>query len=280
MNILSLFTQALKRWWNADPSTNGAAIAYYSIFSLAPMILILGIILGTFFGREVVNGRLNGVIQNFVGADISHLLQALTSYAYDPGTNIIVSVVSAVIIIFGALALFTQIQTALGDIWQNNMDEEFVPRTFFRSRVVAVFMVVVLGMILVATFVATAIAGALTHRLNPHLIALGSAISIGNAVVSSLYILILFTLMYKYLPHRKVSLKAAFSGAVVGGALFIFGRFLLGFYITAQVLASVYGAAGAVILVLVWFYYSAQIFFYGAAIAYVVDQRLKVRQTS
>ncbi len=277
--MLSIFTQALKRWWNADPSTNGAAIAYYSIFSLAPMILIFVIILGKFFGAEAVHGKLNTVLQGFVGSDVSRLLQALTSFAYDPGTNVIVSIISSVVIILGALALFTQIQYALSDIWKNN-DEEFVPRTFFRSKVVAVLMVVVLGGILVATFIATAIGTLLTHHLNPRLVALGSAINIGNALISSLYILVLFTLMYKYLPHRKVSFKAAFAGAIVGGALFIFGRFLLGFYITAHILASVYGAAGAVILVLVWFYYSAQIFFYGAAVTYVVDQKLKVRQTS
>jgi membrane protein len=277
--MFSIFTQALKRWWNADPSTNGAAIAYYSIFSLAPMILIFVIILGKFFGADAVHGKLNSVIQGFVGSDISHLLNALTSFAYDPGTNIIVSIISSIVIIIGALALFTQVQYALSSIWKNEK-EEFIPRTFLRSRIVAVFMVIVLGGILVATFILSALGTVLTHRLNPSLVALGSAINIGNALVSSLYILVLFTVMYKYLPHRKVSLKAAFVGAIVGGALFILGRFLLGFYITAHVLASVYGAAGAIILILVWFYYSAQIFFYGAAIAYVVDQKLKLRQTS
>ena len=279
--MFSLFTKAVKRWWNADPQTNGAAIAYYSLFSLAPTILIFVVILGRFFGAAAVQGKLNSAIMSFVGRDAAHLIEALLSFAYDSGNkSILTALISTVVVIFGALALFSQLQNALADIWRAEGNDTVVTRTYLRAKVVSVIVVIILGALLVASFLIGAFATLLMQRINPSVVALGSAINLGNTLISSLYVLVLFMFMYRYLPPHKASWYASFVGGVTGGMLFIIGRFLLGFYITAHVASSVYGAGGAAILVLIWFYYSAQIFFFGAALTFVVDQRAKLRQTS
>ena len=277
--MFSFFIQAIKRWWNSDPQTNGAAIAYYSIFSIAPTVLILVVILGRFLGRQAIQGRLDSAIQSFVGADAAHLIQALISYAYDPGKSIIAGLVAAIVIVIAALALFSQIQIALANIWRVD-DAEIVTRTYFHSKVISVVIVIILGALLLASFAIGAFATILMSRLTPSAIALGSAINLGNNLISSFYICMLFMLMYRFLPPTRSSWRAAGLGGLIGGALFILGRFLMGFYITAHIAATIYGAAGAAILVLIWFYYSAQIFFFGAAVTFVVDQRAKLRQTS
>lgn len=277
--MFSTFTQALKRWWHTDPATNGAAIAYYAIFALAPIFIILVVVFGGFFGKEAVEGKLTGALQGFVGRDASLFIQALIRYAYEPVSSIVAAAVSTVVTIIGAFGLFEQAELSLSRIFEEEGVER-IEMTFLRTKILAVLMVAVLGALLIMSFLASAFVGILITKINPALHGLGYLITTLNTIISLAYIIILFIIMYKYLPAKPVSWRAAITGGIGGGFLYLVGRFLLGLYISSQIVLTTYGAAGAVVLVLVWFYYMAQVFFFGGSLTYVVDQKRKIRQTS
>jgi membrane protein len=276
--MISIFITAAKRWWNANPSTNGAALAYYAIFSLAPIGIIFIVAFGQFFGREAVEGKLVGAFQNFMGPQSSELIQSLLAYTYAPTPGFIAAIISILFIIVGALALFSQAQRAVADIWFDPLHHG-EPQSFLRTKILAIIMILVLGVFLIVSLSVQTFMTAFSSGLSTHLLSLGSLISLYNVLASSLYIFILFSLMYAFLPGVPVRWGAAIIGGFVGTLLFIIGRSVLGIYFTLYILSSVYGIAGAIILVLVWFYYTALIFFFGAAVAFAVDQKLKMRQT-
>jgi membrane protein len=274
----SLFIRAAKRWWNAEPATHGAALAYYSIFSLAPIFIIFVVSFGRFFGQDIVQGRLLGALQSFVGTDASHVVEALVSYSYRPVESTVATIVSIVVLIIGSLALFSQAERALATIWQERKGTT-VPYTFWQTKILAILMIAVLGGLIILSFVASAFTSLIVSHLSQSIVDISATVTNVSTYASVIYIIVLFAIMYKYLPGKPVSWKAALIGSIAGSVLFLIGRYLLGLYITSHTIASVYGAAGAVVLVLVWFYYSAQIFFFGGAVAYGVDQSPNLGQT-
>jgi membrane protein len=141
-------------------------------------------------------------------------------------------------------------------------------------------MIMLHGSFLIISLVADSVIALCINRLSASMRDIVILVSYTSSFVSMLYIFILFTVMYKYLPRASVSWKAALSGGAIGSILFMIGRYLLGLYIATNTIATIYGVAGAIVLILLWFYYSAQIFFFGASVTYAVDQNRNLRQTS
>lgn len=276
---MNTINRALRRWWNSEPATHGAALAYYAIFSLAPLFIIFVVALGGLFGREAVEGKLLNALQSVMGQSASEIIQALVAYAAEPITSTIAAILSIFFTIIGALALFSQVERALAAIWLQD-ERAAVARTFLRTKIMAVLIIILLGLLIIASFILNAIAAFLATQYGGTFIELGVVLNFLSSTISFGYIVVIFSVMYKFLPGIHVSWSAAIVGGIVGGVLFIIGRTLLALYITGTVVFSTYGAAGAVILVLVWFFYSAQIFFFGGAVSYAIDETDSMRQTS
>jgi membrane protein len=276
---MNIIFRAIKRWWNSDPATHGAALAYYAIFSLAPLFIVLAVVLGEIFGRQAVEGKLVGALQNVMGQDVSNLMQTLLVYAHAQATGKIVAILSTALTIIGSLALFSQVERALASVWKEDQDLA-VSTTFLKTKVLAVCMIIVLGLLVIISFILNAFATLITAKLGAHITSLSLILSLLGTVISVGYVMILFIFMYKYLPGKFVSWGAACIGGIVGGTLFIIGRHFLALYITNRVVFSTYGAASAILLVFVWFYYSAQIFFFGGALTYAIDETKALRETT
>ncbi len=276
---MKILIRAIKRWWNTDPATHGAALAYYAIFSLAPLFIILVVALGRVFGRQAVEGKIIQALQNVMGQDVSSLIQTLIAYAAEPVTGLLAASLSVILTVVGALALFSQVERALAAMWHEDADKA-VATTFLKTKILAVGMIVVLGLLIILSFVLSGIASFITIKFGSSYAAVSVILSTLSTMIALGYIVVLFILMYKYLPGKFVSWKAAIFGGVVGGILFILGRYLLALYVTNTVVFSTYGAAGAMLLILIWFYYSAQIFFFGGALCYAIDETDTLRQTS
>ena len=265
----SVFVRAVKKWWSSDPFTNGAALAYYAIFAIAPLMIIFVTMLGWLFGAEAVEGQVLVGVRNLAGPEISRLIQALIIYSHESVSSVIAVIIGAIIAIVAALALFGQVHRSIFDMWHAGLPQKkIVVPSFIHTRIVAVIMVLLLGGLIVVSFAVNGI-GSL---ISSHFSAKHSLLQGLDQPISALYVILLFALIYKYLPGKLVTSRSALIGGVTGGILFLVGRFFLGLYIATSAVLSVYGAAGAMILILFWFYYVAEILFFGAALAYSIDQ--------
>jgi membrane protein len=261
----TIFKRALGGWWNDDVPRLGASLAYYTLFSLAP-ILVVAIAMGGFiFGAEAVRGEIVGQIQGLLGHDGAQAVQSMLEGAAKPSSSTTATVVGLVTFFLGATGAFLELQTALNTIWRVKPKRS---GSFFRvlvmQRVISFGLVVALGFLLVTSLlVSAALAAVHTYMGNafPGGVVLWEAL---NVVVSLGVITLLFAMIYKVLPDRKLAWGDVWIGAMVTAGLFTIGKLLIGVYLGTTSLASTYGAAGSVIVILVWVYYSAQIILLGA----------------
>jgi membrane protein len=249
--------RALAGWWNDDVPRLGASLAFYTLFSLAPILVVAISIGGLAFGEEAVRGQIVGQIQGLVGRDGAHAIQSMLEGAARPSNSLPATALGLVTFFLGATGSFLELQTALNTIWRVK------PKpggSFFRmlvvQRLVSFGLVVALGFLLLTSLlVSTALAAVHTYLGNafPGAFVLWEAL---NVVVSLAVITLLFALVYKVLPDVKLAWGDVWVGALVTAGLFTIGKLLS--------IASTYGAAGSVIVVLVWVYYSAQVVLLGA----------------
>jgi membrane protein len=242
--------------------TRGAAIAYYTTFSLAPLLLLLIAIAGLVFGEEAVRGALLGQLGGLMGPEGAKALEDMVQSASDVGSGIAATTISVVLLVIAATTVLAELQDALNVIWNAPTQNISGLWSFLRARLLSLALI---GAIAFLLLVSLAVSAALTafgeYMAGPEISALLEAL---NFAVSFLVLTVLFALVYKILPDRRLSWRDVGVGAAVTAALFTLGKFAIGLYLGESDLASSYGAAGALILVLVWVYYSAQIFLLGA----------------
>lgn len=266
LNMLGrIFRRALAGWWKDDVPRLGASLAYYTLFSLAPILVVAIAIGGLVFGPEAVRGEIVGQIKGLIGRDGAEAVQAMLEGAAKPSSSVPATTAGVITFFLAATGAFLELQTALNTIWRVK------PKTsgsFFRvlvlQRLISFGLVVALGFLLLTSLlVSAALAAIHTYMGNafPGVVVVWEAL---NVVVSLGVITLLFALVYKVLPDRKLSWGDVWIGALVTAGLFTIGKLLIGLYLGTTSLASSYGAAGSVIVILVWVYYSAQVILLGA----------------
>jgi membrane protein len=242
--------------------SRGAAIAYYTTFSLAPVLLLLIAIAGFFFGEEAVRGAILGELGGLMGRDGATALEEMVQSASDTGSGIAATTISVILLVIAATTMLAELQDALNVIWNAPPQNISGWWSLIRARLLSLALI---GAIAFLLLVSLAVSAALTafgkYVAGPEVSTLLEAL---NFFVSFLVLTGLFALVYKILPDRRLAWRDVGVGAAVTAALFTVGKFLIGLYLGTSDLASSYGAAGAFILVLVWVYYSAQIFLLGA----------------
>jgi len=261
--------------WNADgASSMGAAIAYYTIFSIAPLLIISIAIAGLFFGLDAAQGHVYAQAQGFVGKEGAVALQGLVRSASRPADGIVATLVSLAVMAFGATGVFGELQGAMDKIWQTPVDKsQSGIRYLIRRRILTFGMVVGVAFLLLVSLVVSAFISALQTLWSPLFQDSEIILQVVNFVVSFVVITSLFALIFKMLPRVSVAWNDVLIGAAATALLFNIGKFLIGLYIGKSGVSSGYGAAGTLVVLLLWVYYSAQIFLLGAEFTWVYAKR-------
>jgi membrane protein len=242
--------------------SRGAAIAFYAVTSLAPVLLIVIAIAGMFFGRDAAQDAISGQFTALMGRQAADILQSVIASASTKSSSIVAAVVGIAMLIATASGVFGEMQAALNTIWKTRSRETALSR-LIRARVASLGLVAALGFLLVVSLVVSAGLTAFANYLDR--LPVGTLIlSSVNFAVSWLLFALLFGAIYKVLPDRTLQWKDVIVGALMTSFLFNTGKTLIGWYIGSSAVASSYGAAGGLIVLLLWVYYSAQIFLFGA----------------
>jgi len=259
-----LIKQTFSEWSRDKAPRLGAALAYYTVFSLPPLLVIVIAILATIFNPEDVQNELNGQFKSMLGEEGQAAIAALIAGAQKGHSGTIATAIGIGALVFGALGLFVQLKDALNTIWGVRVKSGRGMLGLVRDYLLSFTMVVGIGfLLLVSLVVSAALSAALTLFSNQIAIpeAAGYALDLG---ISFLVVTVLFAMTFKVLPDVEISWRDVWLGAAVTSILFNVGKFLIGLYIGQAAFTSSYGAAGTVLIVLVWAYYSAQILLFGA----------------
>ncbi len=262
--VWQLLKETVSEWNKDKVSRLAAALAYYTIFSLAPLLIIAIAIVGSIFGEAAARGQVVAQIQGLVGKDGAQFIQTAIQNAHKPNEGNIASIIGFVFLLFGASGVFAQLQDSLNTIWEVQPKPDRALFVVLRDRFFSFAMVLVIGFLLLVSLLLTAGLAAAVHfvgGLLPGFDFLWQALSL---IVSFATITLLFALIYKVLPDVKITWSDVWIGASITSLLFTIGKQLLGLYLGQGSLGSTYGAAGSLVIILTWVYYSAQILFFGA----------------
>lgn len=268
-----LLKATFKEWSEDKSSRLAAALAYYTVFSLAPLLMIVIVVISFIFGDESKSVVIDQ-FQSLVGQEGAKTIQtAIENTNKSQGGGVIASIVSAVTLIFGASGVFTQLQGALNTVWEVEAKPGKGIWGFLRQRFLSFGMIFGICFVLMVSLVVSAgLAGfsAYLNRLAPGLGPIGQIL---NLAVSFGVFTSLFAMIYRFLPDVKIAWGDVWIGSAITALLFAIGKFALGVYIGNGSVGSTYGAAGSVIVLLVWVYYSAQILFFGAEFTQVYAKK-------
>lgn len=271
--LVNLLKETVQEWNQDKVPLYAAALAYYTIFSLAPLLLIAITIAGIIFGEDAARGELVRQIQGMVGREGAEAIQTMIANTQKPGSGgIVASTVGVVTLLLGASGVFGQLQESLNAMWEVKPKPDQGWKSFLQSRFLSFAMVLVIGFLLLVSLVLSAILAGIGNffgGLVPGYAAIGQVL---NFVLSFVVITILFASIYKFLPDVKVPWRNLWVGAAVTAFLFSIGKYLIGLYLGNSGVSSTYGAAGSIVVLLVWVFYSAQILLIGAEFTQVYSR--------
>jgi membrane protein len=263
----------------------GAALAYYTVFSMAPLLLIVISVAGLVFGAEAARGEIQAQLQGLMGESGASVVQGLLVSVSEPAQGLTATVLGLALLFIGATTVFAELQGALDRIWRvGRRQRKSSLYWLVRARLLSFGMILAVGFLLVVSLLASAILGAISRRWEAAFGAWQAFIDAGNAVGGFLLVAVMFGLIYKVMPRARVAWGDVWLGALLAALLFTLGKVLIGAYIGRSGMASAYGAAGSLVVVLLWVYFSAQILLVGAefthAYAGIFGSRWGVRSTA
>ena len=271
--ILSLLKEAFKEWQQDKASLLAAALAYYTVFSITPLLVIAIAIVGAVFGQDTARGEILAQMNDLVGEQGAKAIEMALDNASQPEISSIASIISVVILLIGASGVFAQLQEALNTVWNVKAKPNGGIWLFIRKRLLSFGMVLAIGFLLLVSLVLSAVLSGISKLEVDLLPGLNSFWEFLNFSVSFGFIAVLFALIYKYLPDVKIRWKDVWVGAFTTALLFSLGKYLIGLYLGRGSLGSAYGAAGSLIVFLAWVFYSAQILLFGAELTQVYARR-------
>ena len=270
----SLLVTTYKAWDAENPFRLSAVVAYYAILSLPALLIIIINVIGSVWGQDIVQGELINEISIALGRDAGATVETMISDTRDGEKNLISTVIGIGTLIFGASGVFYHLQLSLNQIWRIDSTPQL---TFWRmliNRARSFTFILVIGFLLLISFMITAGISALTKFLSRHFPDVIIYLAYFFDIVFSLAIIsVLFALMFKYLPNAKIKWKSVWIGALITSVLFVLGKFLLGLYFGRADFDSTYGAAGTFVLILLWVSYSCLILFFGAEFTRVYAEK-------
>ena len=275
--MFSLFKETVREWREDGANRLAAALAYYTTFSLAPILVLIIAIAGLVGGREAAQTQTMAQVEDLLGADGRDFVQGMIESASQPETGLAATFIGAVTLLFGALGVFGELQNSLNTIWEvkpkpakNWIDGV---KRFILRRLLSFTMVLGIGFLLLASLVVSAAVSALGEYIGNRWPMADFWLGLINFIVSFVVITFLFAMIFKFLPEIQIAWRDVWLGAAVTSALFSLGKFLIGLYLGRSEVGNTFGAAGSLAILLIWIYYSAQILFFGAEFTQVYANR-------
>jgi membrane protein len=265
LKLLKYTKQVFKEFSADNILKYSASLSYYTVFSIAPLLLIVITLSGIFFGREAAQGQLYEQLNDLVGSVVAIQLQDTIKNIHLTGNSFFASVTSIIILVITATTIFGEIQDSLNKIWGLRIKEKKVWWRLLITRLLSFSIVLCLGLLLIASVILNALVSAF-GRLITRIVGEYSVyvIEITDYVLSFFIAMFLFSLVYKILPDAKIKWKDVFVGGFVTAVFFTLGKLGIGFYLRKSNLTSLYGAAASIIILMVWVYYSSIILYLGA----------------
>jgi membrane protein len=268
--IWELVKTAASSWVDDYAQSMGAALAYYTMFTIAPLLLIVISIAGLIFGVEAARGEIFGQLQGLMGEPGALAIQGLLESVSEPSKSVMATIIGAVLLLVGATTVFGELQDALDRIWRApERDKSAGIWGLLRARLLSFGMILGIGFLLMVSLVSSAALAALGKWWGPLFGGWELLAQAVNFLLSFVLTTAVFAMIYKIMPRVKIAWRDVGIGAVVTALLFTIGKFLIGLYIGKSGVTSGFGAAGSLVVVLVWVYYSAQIFLMGAEFTWV-----------
>jgi membrane protein len=263
--LLRLAKKAVMAWIDDFAPSMGAAISYYTMFSLAPLLVIVIAVAGALFGREAVQGEIVGQLRGLIGLEGAMAVQGLMRSASEPSRGLAAGLISSVVVLVGATTVFAELQSALDRIW--HVPEKAKPSgvwAVLRARVLSFGLILGLAFMLMVSLVASAAVAALGSWASGLLPAWEVTLQAINTVVALSFTTVLFAMIFKFMPSVRLQWHDVWVGATVTAVLFELGKFGIGLYLGKSGVNEAFAAAGSLVVLLAWVYYAAQIFLLGA----------------
>jgi membrane protein len=266
------FLNSFKLFRKHDTLTLGAALSYYTGFSLIPIIIIVISIAGSILGPQAVQGEIKTQLESVMGTKVAAQLQDIIKVSYQPGTNGIAAFIAIILLLIGATSVFSQLHTSLDLIWNVKAKAKQPILQFFIKRIFSFAMIICISFLLLVSLIIHAALSLLTTYLNQHLpYSSVFVISTIDFLISYGFTTLLFALVYKYMSDANLRWRSVWPGALFTAALFELGKYLMGLYFGNFYLEDAYGTAGSVVLLLTWVFYSSQIVFFGAEFTHALS---------
>jgi len=275
--ILDFLHEVAREWRDDDALIQGAALAYYALFAMAPLLVLIIAVAGLVLGHTAAQGRLVEQIQDLMGPEGARMVEGMIEHVSSPASGIAATLGSLVTILLGASGVVGQLRTSLNRIWGVRATQGGV-RGMVRQRLAALGLIVGIGVLMLVSVTLSAVLSAVREVLATHVPLLSRLLPAANFALSFLLATALFGMIYRVLPDVDLGWGDVILGAAVTALLFTIGKSLVGLYLGRAGVTSVYGAAGTLVFVLLWVYYSAQILLLGAEFTEVYSRRYGSRR--
>lgn len=272
-SYLSMLRAASAAWSAHRASSMGASLAFYASFSLAPMFVIVIAIAGMVFGEDAARGEVVEQLRDLIGPSGALAVQGLIEGARNIGQGFLASLIAFAALLLAATKAFAELKDSLDVIWGSERAAPSNILNLLRGRLLSFGLILTLGFLLLVSLLISASLAALQKYWGAWFSDVAWITEGVNSMVSFLVVTALFAIIYKWLPDASIAWRDVGIGALVTASLFTLGKFLIGFYIGNSAIASSFGAAGSLVVILLWVYYSSQIFFFGAEFTRVYAER-------
>jgi membrane protein len=264
-NTWKIFKQAVEEFLNDNCIKLSASLSYYTIFALGPMLIVIISFAGIFLGRDAVEGKLYSQIKSLIGSEAAIQVQSMIANLQQSDQTVVAAIIGVVLLILGATGVFTEIQGSINYIWSIRAKPKKGWLKFITNRLISFSLVISCGFILLVSLIINAIMELLNEKLQIYFKSVTIVVFyILNWVLIFAIITALFAIIFKVLPDATIKWRDAFVGASFTALLFMLGKFLISLYIGKSNVGLTYGAAGSIIVILVWVYYSSLILYFGA----------------
>lgn len=264
IGVKEMLVATFKNWIDDDIPLHGAALAFYTIFSLAPLLIIVIAVTGFVFGEQAATGQVSAFLDEMVGIKIAIFVESIISGANQTFTNVIATIIGTGTIIFTSTTVITQLKSSLNTIWNVEAKVGYTLKHFLISRFMSFILVVIFALLLVSSLILDAILGFIGTELSNYLPEQIALIKWINYILFVVVTTILFAIIFKMLPDIKIAWSDSLVGAVVTTLLFMAGRYFITIYLGLGDIGSTYGAAGTFVVFLIWIYYNSMTVFLGA----------------
>jgi membrane protein len=269
--LWSILARTFAAWNEHDAPRLGAALAFYTILSLAPVVILVIAILASILGHATAETQLLGQVESMAGPQGSEVVKEMIEHVQKPESGTFASIIGVITLLFGASGVFGELRSALNKMWDVKPESERGVWGTIRQRFFSFGMVLAVGFLLLVSLVISAALAAVGKFCGGLLPMPEFVLSAINVAVSLAGTAALFALIFRYVPETKITWKAVWIGATATALLFTIGKALIGLYLGKAAVGSAYGAAGSLVVLIVWIYYSALIFLFGAEFTHVLD---------